>query len=153
AFFLATCEELDKSGDTCHDAVKPPDTADGYLASIAVYHELHCLRQLRFYLYREHCYPNLTSPQQEYLMGHLDHCIEALRLTIMCNGNPALVSFTWDGARSNYKPAARSSTKSRCVDWKSVEAWSERRKGTNNIPVHRPGTKSYEEMFGEPGYH
>ncbi|KAM7185742.1 protein of unknown function (DUF3328) domain containing protein [Naviculisporaceae sp. PSN 640] len=141
AFFLATCEELKKSGDTCDDAVKPSDSKDGYMASLAVYHELHCLRHLRYYLYRDHYYPNLTMPQQEYLLGHLGHCIESLRLTIMCYGNPALLTFTWDGAKSDYKPAARSSARSRCVDWKSVEDWSARRSGTNNIPVHRPGVQ------------
>ncbi|KAM7197554.1 protein of unknown function (DUF3328) domain containing protein [Rhypophila sp. PSN 637] len=145
AYFRATKEELERAGETIHDAVELPDNR--YLASISAYHELHCLRQLRFHLYRTHYYPNLTKPQETYLQGHLDHCIEMLRITIMCHGNPALMTFTWKGASSPVKPATKSSARAICVDWESMESWGQLRQSTNNIHVRRqPGEAHDDEV-------
>ncbi|MCJ1229513.1 hypothetical protein MMC12_006180 [Toensbergia leucococca] len=43
----------------------------GYLASLGVYHELHCLRRLKLYLYKDIYYPNLDQAEQEYEVSHL----------------------------------------------------------------------------------
>ena len=59
----------------------------GYPAILGAYHELHCVvinnlhaikwrlnclqRQLRFFLYQEHYYPNLTMPERALLVHHL----------------------------------------------------------------------------------
>ncbi|KAK3389690.1 hypothetical protein B0H63DRAFT_103082 [Podospora didyma] len=120
-FFSATYEEMSKAGESFENATKVAD--GGYLAALGVYHELHCIRRLRMYLYQSHYYPNLTDAQAKYLEGHLDHCLETLRLTIMCHGNSAMASFTWSDTNSR-KPVARSNSRSFCVKWSTIEEWS-----------------------------
>ncbi|XXH04605.1 hypothetical protein Hte_011022 [Hypoxylon texense] len=68
-FFNASFDELRRAGESLENlaAVK----GGGYAATIGVYHELHCLRQLRFYLFHKTYYPNMTQAQELYLHGHL----------------------------------------------------------------------------------
>ncbi|PFH57202.1 hypothetical protein XA68_15382 [Ophiocordyceps unilateralis] len=129
-YFNATRDELERAGESMVNVVKL--TGGGYLATIGVYHELHCLRQLRFWLYREHYYPNLTDSQFRYSHRHLDHCLETLRLTIMCHGNTALYSFNWNKP-TEYRPATQSSSRSVCVKWASIHDWALSRK-TSTTP-------------------
>ncbi|KAI2638330.1 hypothetical protein GGS21DRAFT_433682 [Xylaria nigripes] len=133
-FFNASLEELRRGGERLENlaAVR----GGGFAATIGAYHELHCLRQLRFYLFRDRYYPNLTAAQDIYLRGHLDHCIETLRLTIMCYGNPALVSFAW-GGESAQKPLTQSNSRSVCAKWESIDAWARSRTPENYALAER----------------
>ncbi|KAI1211099.1 uncharacterized protein F4807DRAFT_451197 [Annulohypoxylon truncatum] len=118
--FNATLEELDKAGESLEDLARLKD--GGYPASLGVYHQLHCLRQIRLYIYRNKYYPNLTEDQDANLIAHIDHCTEALRLAVMCHGDTHVYSYSW--GESAYKPDARSSSKSICVKWSSIEDWA-----------------------------
>ncbi|KAK4224047.1 hypothetical protein QBC38DRAFT_486307 [Podospora fimiseda] len=138
--FRATQEELEQAGETWEDAVELDD--GGYLATTGVYHELHCLRRLRWYLYKDDYYTNITSVQEDYLKGHLDHCLETLRMTIMCHGNSALYSFYWpngkDPSEPLKKPVAKSNSKDVCVKWRSIEDWSYSRMVAPDHPLKMP---------------
>ncbi|UKZ77091.1 hypothetical protein TrVFT333_004809 [Trichoderma virens FT-333] len=68
-YFNATVEELKRAGESFENIAEL--TGGGYPASLGVYHELHCVRQLRFWLYRDYYYPNLTKAEDEYLHTHL----------------------------------------------------------------------------------
>ncbi|KAI1747283.1 hypothetical protein F4782DRAFT_521652 [Xylaria castorea] len=120
AYFNATLRDLERAGESLDDVTEL--TGGGYLASIGVFHELHCVRQLRFYIYKERYYPNLSDSDTRYLQIHLDHCIETLREAVMCNGNTALISFYWDNPNSS-QPAAQSNARSKCALWDSIERW------------------------------
>ncbi|KAH7324818.1 hypothetical protein B0I35DRAFT_406578 [Stachybotrys elegans] len=126
-FFSASAEELERAGESLHNAVQM--TEGGYLATISVYHELHCLRQLRWFLYSDVFYPNRTMEEDKYLHGHLDHCLEALRLSIMCHGNTGLYSFSWDDPEAR-QPTTRSNARSTCVKWSSIDDWARSRNGS-----------------------
>ncbi|KAI1169853.1 hypothetical protein F4777DRAFT_595889 [Nemania sp. FL0916] len=126
-FFNASLEELQRGGETIKNLAVVE--GGGYAATIGAYHELHVL-QLRFYVFESRYYPNLTTAQRNYLHGHLDHCIETLRITIMCYGNPGLVSFAWGGDDAT-KPLTQSNSRSMCVNWDSVAAWAHSRAPTN----------------------
>ncbi|KAI8631540.1 hypothetical protein F5Y19DRAFT_473212 [Xylariaceae sp. FL1651] len=120
SFFRASREEMERAGESIDDAVEIAD--GGYIAVLGVYHELHCLRHLRFYLYREHYYPNLTAEQMDYLHIHL----EALRKSIMCHGNSALFSFKWYG-KDSPRATVKSGGSSVCVKWDAIQQWSSSR--------------------------
>ncbi|KAI1743831.1 hypothetical protein F4680DRAFT_321645 [Xylaria scruposa] len=137
-FFNASIEELRRGGEVIKNLAVVE--GGGYAATIGAYHELHCLRQLRFYLFQGRYYPNLTEAQENYLHGHLDHCIETLRLTIMCYGNPSLVSFAWGGDDAT-KPITQSNSRSVCVKWTSIDAWARSR-----------APKNYALAEEQPGY-
>lgn len=88
-FFNVSLEELRRSGESLDGVAEVEE--GGYSATLGVYHELHCLvsplatsaqqrgnfssdtsqRQLRFYLFREIYYPDLTRKQEIYLFDHL----------------------------------------------------------------------------------
>ncbi|KAH9986166.1 KR domain-containing protein [Xylariaceae sp. FL0662B] len=70
-YFAASREELQKAGEFQENGTKLP--SGGYLAMIGVYHELHCLKALRLYLYRDKYYHNLTEAQETYLQNHLGY--------------------------------------------------------------------------------
>ncbi|KAI1196093.1 hypothetical protein F5X97DRAFT_325892 [Nemania serpens] len=133
----ASLKEMERAGESIDDAVKIAD--GGYVAELGVYHELHCIRHLRFYLYRDHYYPNLTTSQEEYLHVHLDHCLESLRKAVMCHGNSALYSFKWHGD-DGPRAAVKSNAKSVCVKWDSIEAWSSSRMLPYNYPLQWSGS-------------
>jgi hypothetical protein len=90
-YFNATAKELIASNNSATDAVRVED--GGYVASLGVYHELHCLvcrisypeplgetylivplvqNELRYFLYRDHFYPGLNIlelPKWRYYLG------------------------------------------------------------------------------------
>ncbi|KAI4866875.1 hypothetical protein F4820DRAFT_415297 [Hypoxylon rubiginosum] len=135
-YFAATREEMIQGEESLEDGTTQLSSG-GYLATLAVYHELHCLRQLRLYLYRDRYYANITEGQEHYLHQHLDHCIEALRITVMCHGSTALYTFAWTSAEQS-KPTSRSNARSVCVNWESIKNWSYSREISEDDPIVMP---------------
>ncbi|PQE14164.1 Tat pathway signal sequence protein [Rutstroemia sp. NJR-2017a BVV2] len=90
----------------------------GYMGSLGVYHELHCLRRLKLHIYK-------TDVPPAYELYHLNHCIEVIRLSLMCAGNTALYTFEWVGNET--KPRTKTNSQRVCVDFAAIEAWSKER--------------------------
>ncbi|KAI1148001.1 hypothetical protein F4825DRAFT_470788 [Nemania diffusa] len=134
-YFNISREELTKAGESFEHIIEL--TEGGYLASLGVYHELHCLRNLRLYLFRDRYYPNVTESQHRYLKGHLDHCLEVLRTSVMCHGTTTINSYKWDTETID-KPLTKSNSRSVCVDWSSIENWIDSRKVSYVPPVKWP---------------
>ncbi|KAK5989231.1 Transacylase cctO-like protein [Cladobotryum mycophilum] len=89
----------------------------GYLATMEVYHQLHCLKYVRRSLHREHY--NMTG---SIVDEHVDHCLDSLRQYVMCNADVALVTYDW---LPNYRdPWANFDNVHKCVDWKALEDWA-----------------------------
>ncbi|KAI3336897.1 hypothetical protein HD806DRAFT_475104 [Xylariaceae sp. AK1471] len=121
-FFNVSLEEVERAEESVPDEIT--ELADGgYLAILGVYHELHCLRQLRFWLYKDRYYPNVTEKGSEYIHNHLDHCLETLRLTIQCHANTALYTFHWADP-ADIQPSTKSNSRSVCAKWEPIEAWA-----------------------------
>ncbi|KAI1112560.1 hypothetical protein F5Y14DRAFT_267176 [Nemania sp. NC0429] len=135
AYFNASLEDFKRAGESVENAAEL--LGGGFLATIGVYHELHCLRQLRFYLYRSRYYSNMTTEDENYVQGHLDHCLESLRLTIMCYGNPSVYSFVWNDLEET-KPATKSNSKSVCAKWDTIETWGLSRMVSTNPKLQLP---------------
>ncbi|KAK8080941.1 hypothetical protein PG997_008759 [Apiospora hydei] len=143
AYFNATVEELERAGESLDNVTRL--TGGGYLASIGVYHELHCVRQLRFYIYKDRYYPNLSESEEKYLQFHLDHCVESLREAIMCYGNTALISFYWDDPKAS-QPAAQSNARAKCAVWDSIEHWGYSRRVPTSPDFQRPPMNEEQHM-------
>ena len=80
--------------------------------------------QLRNFLYLESAPENLRAKDITYWRSHLDHCIEVLRLSAMCNADLSLYTFTWPEQKDAEFLDAHSKTPRKCVDWDQVEQWS-----------------------------
>ncbi|KAJ4347897.1 uncharacterized protein N0V89_009269 [Didymosphaeria variabile] len=124
-YFNASSSELSTADVPSQTAVRVKN--GGYLASLGVYHELHCLNQMRNFLYLRTS-SALSASQIDYYHTHLDHCIEVLRLSSMCNADLSLYTFTWPKEENFTFLDAHSKTPRKCVDWTQVEEWSDRRK-------------------------
>ncbi|KAL7943546.1 hypothetical protein V8C42DRAFT_359214 [Trichoderma barbatum] len=134
-FFNASVEELKKAGESFEKIAEL--TGGGHPASLGVYHDLHCVRQLRFWLYKDYYYPNITKAGEEYLNVHLDHCTEALRLAIMCHGDTGMYTFTWADPKAR-KPMTQTNSKSACVKWSSIDDYARTRMISTNPSLIHP---------------
>ncbi|KAL8671456.1 MAG: hypothetical protein Q9168_004044 [Polycauliona sp. 1 TL-2023] len=108
----------------------------GYLASLGVFHELHCLRRIRYMLHKDHYYPNATDEQLQYESKHIDHCLETLRLSSMCKADVGLYTFEW--ITGDAKPATKSNSVANCVNWDKLHAWASKRSVGFNPALKRP---------------
>ncbi|KAI0388941.1 hypothetical protein F5Y17DRAFT_166154 [Xylariaceae sp. FL0594] len=107
----ASGEELEKRNQS---SVELPD--GGYMVWLGVFHQLHCVKTLRQWNYREHYHPNLTNKERSHWEVHVDHCLDQLRNILMCRADTTLTTFRWtvDQRRPmlNTRPVER-----QCVDW------------------------------------
>ncbi|RKU41769.1 hypothetical protein DL546_003356 [Coniochaeta pulveracea] len=71
----------------------------GYRAGVEVFHQLHCLNLLRQAIYKDYYSKEevggdvAEADGQEDLSGHVDHCIETLRLNLMCQSDIGVFTF------------------------------------------------------------
>lgn len=77
--------------------VTDPKTGEvGYRIGLEVFHQLHCLNMVRKATYPDYQddYANgdFGVPKDE-LRGHLDHCIEMLRMNLMCHADVGVITF------------------------------------------------------------
>jgi hypothetical protein len=89
------------------------------LVTLEVHHQLHCLNQIREQVYREY-YPDKHSKEKQF--QHVDHCIDALRMALMCHGDVSMQTYTWiDDYR---QPWPNFSVDHQCRSWDSIQEWS-----------------------------
>ncbi|KAF2279835.1 uncharacterized protein EI97DRAFT_456029 [Westerdykella ornata] len=113
----------------------------GYLGSLGVFHELHCLRRLSWHMYEDIYFQNYTESAREYERAHARHCIEALRRSLMCQANTALYTFAWDENNTHAKQVLTSKAKRQCVKWEPIHAWASSRTVGLNPTFYPPGGK------------
>ncbi|KAI0432185.1 hypothetical protein F5Y09DRAFT_166537 [Xylaria sp. FL1042] len=114
----------------------------GYMAMPTVFHELHCLKMVRWNM-------NLTRyghwfgvRDHEELHEHIDHCMDVIRQSIMCRADMSPMTFDW--TLKSRVPEANFDTDHECINWNKVEAWLEERRvdiyapGILNHPVYGP---------------
>jgi hypothetical protein len=134
--------DLAKTGTS---SIRIPNT-DTYFAGLSVFHELHCLKRLRQYTWKEHYFPNLTSNDERLNRLHTDHCLEILRQAIMCRADISLFTLQW--SEENLHPRADFSQEHECVDFAAINAWAGARRvdaGTPGLLVHPKFGVAYPE--------
>jgi len=120
-------EEMLKLGlnpDISLKITDPRNGKPGYRVAIEVFHQLHCLNLLRQDVHKDYYAPlgGDTSAPKEDLRGHLDHCIDALRQFVMCQGDIGVFSFNYpfnDG-----DPWPDYSTPHTCRNFESIRQWA-----------------------------
>ncbi|KAI0013687.1 hypothetical protein F4779DRAFT_348953 [Xylariaceae sp. FL0662B] len=120
-------EEMIKLGldpDSSLAITDPRSGEPGYRVALEVFHQLHCLNLMRQNLYKDHYAPmggDTAAPVKD-LSGHLDHCIDALRQFVMCQGDVGVFSFNYpfhDG-----DPWPNYSTAHTCRNFDSIRKWA-----------------------------
>ncbi|KAK4090436.1 hypothetical protein Purlil1_5108 [Purpureocillium lilacinum] len=109
-------EDLDKANAT---SVPLNDDQGGYLATLDVFHTLHCVNKIRKSYYSDYYHdPNPLADQQE----HFDHCIDLLRQVVMCHGDVSLHTYQW---KEDYRwPWPSMQTEHQCRNWDKLMDWS-----------------------------
>jgi hypothetical protein len=60
----------------------------------------------------------ITSSYVSFILSDLDHCIEMIRINLLCQAHGGIIPFRWVG---NYRhPLPDFSTKHKCRDWEGV---------------------------------
>ncbi|OAA74183.1 hypothetical protein ISF_01084 [Cordyceps fumosorosea ARSEF 2679] len=124
----------------------------GYIGTLNVYHELHCVRWLHKYVYQEHYWPGLDDEQRRKNRIHskrrekktkrrekkanhgatTDHCLGTLKSFAMCHGDVGMVIYSWQ--KDVLKPGANG-TGHTCVNWDKISKWTEER----TVNMYEPG--------------
>ncbi|KAL1600857.1 hypothetical protein SLS60_007245 [Paraconiothyrium brasiliense] len=98
----------------------------GYAAQLGVYHELHCLKKIKHWIHRSHYHTNVSQAVLDEEEEHVEHCLEWLRLGVMCRADVTLSALQWDsptGSRLETEyPIPR-----KCVNFERLKKWSEER--------------------------
>ncbi|EGP89809.1 uncharacterized protein MYCGRDRAFT_35535 [Zymoseptoria tritici IPO323] len=112
--FRATAEDLSLDDEAVNDAVTLEH--GGYLASLSVYHALHCIEWIKRNYARAHTIDELHGKE-----GHLDHCLYFIRESVTCRADVTINSFHW-GEDSDV-PLSLPGKERPCVDLAAVREW------------------------------
>ncbi|MCJ1360357.1 MAG: hypothetical protein MMC33_010362 [Icmadophila ericetorum] len=95
----------------------------GHLGMLGVYHELHCVKWIRWALDQAR-YKHILSDQEIIdLPTHINHCVDIVRQSIMCRANTAIVTYSW--IKESRVPKTNFHGYSQCMDWDKFEAWAD----------------------------
>ncbi|MCJ1439126.1 hypothetical protein MMC27_008517 [Xylographa pallens] len=122
--FRASKEDLDFYNVTSI----PLADGSGYATELFMTHELHCLKLIRKWKYKEFYYLSELKEQGPALAEldrHVDHCIETLRQGIMCRGDVSLATYSY--IKGTKKVTARTWGHHQCINYDSLLAWVKER--------------------------
>ncbi|KAF2206740.1 hypothetical protein CERZMDRAFT_103040 [Cercospora zeae-maydis SCOH1-5] len=92
----------------------------GYVGYYAVFHQLHCLKRLYQWTYKE-SYPDVIADGR-LTAEHYDHCIEVIRSALMCQPDLTVNTLHFDSqARSGLKGFSHHERK--CIKWEPFKEW------------------------------
>ncbi|KAJ7139280.1 hypothetical protein C8R44DRAFT_605676, partial [Mycena epipterygia] len=66
-----------------------------YIAQLDVFHQLHCLNLIRKALDPAY-YPEWNITKAGFARGHISHCVEWIRHSIMCQSDTSVIVWQWD---------------------------------------------------------
>ncbi|CZT53434.1 uncharacterized protein RSE6_15001 [Rhynchosporium secalis] len=124
---MITLEELKlvEKPETSVKVTDPRTGKEGYRIGIEVFHQLHCLN-----LIRQSTYPEVYGGKGDFapkfkdkIRGHLDHCLEMIRMNIMCEVNIGVITFH-DRPGKPGDPWPDFSTNHVCRDFDAVRDWA-----------------------------
>ncbi len=123
-------------------APETPDEGDGYVIVLNVFHDIHCLHNLRrayFYFLRDEWnsthnpYSLFESPEAALVshgghrlgMEHVDHCIDGLRQSLMCTGDITPNVFQHSAKTNDMR--ARATVVHECRSFDKLRQWLDQR--------------------------
>ncbi|KAM7184993.1 hypothetical protein V8F20_011977 [Naviculisporaceae sp. PSN 640] len=83
-------------------SIQVTDDSGDYYVTLTMYHEIHCLMRIRWFLYPSY-YLNKTweeQAQDRHTMGHFKHCIWSLLESVLCHADTSIRTFHWEENKS-----------------------------------------------------
>ncbi|KAI1444276.1 hypothetical protein F5Y02DRAFT_428051 [Annulohypoxylon stygium] len=139
---------IDKIGKS-RIAVKYPESQGGkYDVGIEVFHHMHCLNIIRQYTYKEYYYkpenrPKSFTDSEPIIRAHIDHCIEMLRETLLCQGDVGIITYNWVKPWGIYPDF---STEHKCRKLDKIMEWADK----NALPADDPEPDENTVYLSEP---
>ncbi|KAJ7293769.1 hypothetical protein C8J57DRAFT_37175 [Mycena rebaudengoi] len=87
-----------------------------YMLALSVFHELHCLDELRKAMYPDY-YTDTTQGT-----SHMLHCLSSLRQSIMCSADVSAIVWQW--SEKSQAAKERSDIVHSCRDFNKIYDWS-----------------------------
>ncbi|KAH7919152.1 hypothetical protein BV22DRAFT_1041177 [Leucogyrophana mollusca] len=120
-----TLEQLLRTGEEPLPfmAKYPDEYGGGYIATVEVIHQLHCLNMLRKVTWGEHYKHSDHSfdDTPEAFRTHVDHCIEMIRQNIMCRGDVTMITYDW--VKGSKDPFPNFNVRHQCRNFDKVLDW------------------------------
>ncbi|KAI0855865.1 hypothetical protein F4860DRAFT_446445 [Xylaria cubensis] len=129
----------------------------GSLVWMDVSHQLHCVKYLRQWIYRDHYHPEVGPEETPHWLLHTDHCLDLIRQALMCHPDTSLMTFHW--AAGSREPMLKlESPEHDCVDWEDLMQKVEPRRVSDtemavliNPSDHVPRPQSVDCITGHNG--
>ncbi|KAJ6604236.1 hypothetical protein DFH09DRAFT_1122035 [Mycena vulgaris] len=93
------------------------DKPTTYMLALDVFHELHCLDEIRKAMYPDY-YPGLKTGVGS---SHMHHCLSSLRQSIMCTSD--ISTIVWQWSEKSQAAKERSDILHTCRDFSKLQAW------------------------------
>ncbi|KAG1787748.1 uncharacterized protein HD556DRAFT_1277141 [Suillus plorans] len=119
-----THEQLLRTGEKPSPSMAryPDEYGGGYVATVEVIHQLHCLDMLRKASWgNEYHKHGGMNKSHEASRTHLDHCIEILRQLTMCSGDVTMITHDWIEGRAT--PFADFNVPHKCRNFEKILDW------------------------------
>ncbi|KAJ7225950.1 hypothetical protein GGX14DRAFT_423127 [Mycena pura] len=91
-----------------------------YMLALDVFHELHCLDEIRKAMYTEY-YPHTTEGVNT---SHMRHCLSSLRQSIMCASDVSTIVWQW--SEKSQAAKERSDILHTCRDFQKIREWGKK---------------------------
>ncbi|KAG0698829.1 hypothetical protein DFH29DRAFT_809852, partial [Suillus ampliporus] len=101
----------------------PDEYGGGYMATVEVIHQLHCIDMLRRVSWGDHHKSSghdFDEPHEDFRV-HLSHCIKMLRQIIMCRGDMTMITYDW--VKGAQDPFPNFNIPHRCRNFEKVLEW------------------------------
>lgn len=142
-FITVSSDGVRRSGKNPATAVKAPLSwgigEDAYVAQVEVFHQIHCLNELRKEMYYDYYY---DSPRHELHRSHKSHCVHMLLQNLMCNADVGVITHNWLHDERYYAPKTRPfpdfSVAKQCRDFDAVMKWLRESGGVKDLDRKLP---------------
>ncbi|KAH8674186.1 tat pathway signal sequence [Xylariales sp. PMI_506] len=134
-----------KAGLTHWHVRRAKELGGGFVANVEGLHHIHCLNLVRKSVYfNADYYKELGTEEfanpESVLRPHISHCLDALRLTLMCNVDTGMIGQLWiHPDHPKTFPAFYNHHK--CKNYDAVRQWSEHRQILGGV---------YDDFFERP---
>ncbi|GAO20061.1 hypothetical protein UVI_02045890 [Ustilaginoidea virens] len=127
-----TAADVAKSGKDPSATLRAPlswGRGEGaYLAQIEVFHQIHCLNELRKEMHRGYYYGGKGDGGDELRRAHKSHCVHMLLQALACRADVGIVTHNWVRNEGIAEPKTRLmpdfSTVKKCVDFEGLLGWA-----------------------------
>ncbi|KAI0868267.1 hypothetical protein GGS24DRAFT_513592 [Hypoxylon argillaceum] len=103
------------------------------IASLSVYHSLHCLKKIKKMLFKEFYHSDKSDEAMAREEKHVDHCVEYIRESLMCKPDLSMVTFRWINNTAQHEdktafyPTNFDADLHFCANWGHLDSWASKR--------------------------